>query len=85
MSAWRIWRDGEWLVSEIGDNWAGADAFATEAEAVEELRRLQMRDLLSAEADLEMIKAKIEKYRARLKARPKVSRMATQRRETDPR
>lgn len=83
MSAWRICRDGEWLVSEIGDNWAGADAFATEAEAVEELRRLQTRDLFLAEADLMMIEAKIEKYRARLKAAPKVSCMATPRRSTD--
>ena len=83
MSAWQIWRDGEWLVSEIGDNWARGDTFATEEEAVEELRRLQMHDLLSAETDLKMIKEKIEKYRTRLKAAPKVSRLATPRRSED--
>lgn len=81
MSQWRIARDcGEWFISEISDSWGGGQSFDTEAEAIEELRRIQLRAVLSAEQDLEIAKNRlVEKQRA-LASPPRVSRMATEKR-----
>lgn len=76
MSAWKIWRDcGEWFVSEIGELYVNCETFATESEAVVELRRLQMNDVLAAERDVEIANARLQEKRQRLAAPPKVRRM----------
>ena len=76
MSAWRIWRDcGEWLVSEISHVWANWESFATEEAAVEELRRLQARDVMSAEGDVRVAKERLKHFREVLAAPPNVSKL----------
>src|SRR5688572_13627055 len=76
MSKFRVGRDlGRWFVHEISDSGAGCDAHNTEAKAVEELRRLQTNELLSAEADLALAKERIKRKRAFLEAAPEIKRM----------
>lgn len=76
MSKWRVGIDcGEWFLSEIADQWGGGEAFATEAEALEELRRVQLRGVLAAESDLKIVKARLIEARKRLAGPPRISRM----------
>lgn len=84
MSKWRVGYDcGEWFVSEIGDQWGSFDSFATEAEAVEELRRVQFRAVETAEEALSFAKRKLAEKQATLAAPPRVHRMAPEKRSTD--
>lgn len=76
MSKWRVAYDGgEWFLSEIGDQWGGLESFATEAEALEELRRTQLRGVLSAESDLKIAKQRLAEKRKQLADPPRISRM----------
>ena len=76
MSKWRVAIDcGEWFLSEIADQWGGGEAFATEGEALEELRRVQLRAVVSAESDLGIAKRRLATLRERLAGPPRVSRM----------
>lgn len=71
--SWKVWHDlGEWSVYEAADEWGG---FATEAEAIDELRRLQTNELVAAEKGLRISKKRVaNKWRA-LTEPPKVRRM----------
>lgn len=76
MTAWKIWRDGgEWFVSEISETYANWESFATEAEAVDELRRLQTDDVLAAQKAVSLEIEKLRRKREILRAAPKVHRM----------
>lgn len=76
MSKWRVAIDcGRWFLSEIGDQWGGGESFATEAAALEELRRIQFRAVESAESGLKIAKQRLVDARQELANPPKVSRM----------
>ncbi len=77
MSKWRVAIDcGRWFLSEIGDQWGGGESFATEAEALEELRRIQFRAVEIAESDLKIAKQRLADKRQQLADPPRVSRMS---------
>jgi hypothetical protein len=76
MSKWRISIDcGKYSVSEIGDRWGGGESFATEAAAVDELRRIQHRAVQIAESDLKIVKQRLVEKREQLAAPPRIRRM----------
>lgn len=73
MSKWKIAiGDGEWFLSEVAD-WCGGETFMTEPEALEELRRVQLRAVLSAESDLKIAKRRLTENQRRLADPPRVS------------
>lgn len=77
MSRWRVSRDmGEWFVSEVSDYFGGVGTFATEAAAVEELRRIQVCEVESEETDVAMANQRLRKALQALKDPPKVTRMS---------
>lgn len=76
MSKWRVGIDcGKWFLSEIGDQWGGGEAFATEAAGLKELRRIQGMAVESAESDLRIAKQRLAEKRQQLADPPRVSRM----------
>lgn len=76
MSKWRVGIDcGKWFLSEIGDQWGGGESFDTEAQALEELRRVQFRAVECAESGLKIAKQRLADARQQLADPPRVSRM----------